>query len=1850
MPLTDPYGLFQKLTASYQRYYETAFDLRNADLVAERRQHLLQDTVMFREPYVELVPRYQSSGKTIASAAASLKLSGDVADFLGLGLFPKSRDLYTHQWSAWAAYWAQKHIIIASGTGSGKTESFLIPVLSRLIEESRRWPRAGTPDTPWWESNNPWEPQRAHERRAAAVRVMVLYPMNALVEDQIRRLREALDSPQARAWLATHRGGNQFYFGRYTGRTRVSGKPNGSAGRRKELRTYIRDAEEEQHHIAAMAKAVERDPTSTQEARRAAAQARYYFSSPGGAELMSRWDMQASPPDILITNYSMLNIMLMRDVEAPIWEQTRAWLDASADHIFTLVVDELHSYRGTAGTEVALILRNLCARLGLWDRPEQLRIIAASASLGGEAEGKAYAAQFFGMPATDFVVINDQRVAPSAPPVDLSPFVPALAMYGQSQGTDADRSTCLSAMGYTDIAPDAALTASGIDATLLEASTENGERRAQPFSVLAERLFPQADHHALRQTALGGLLRLLSETLLPTGEALMPIRVHYFFRNIQGLWGCMNPACTEVPPTDEPGSRPIGALSFSSRILCGCGSRVADVLYCQSCGEVLLGGYRGAVDPLGGTSIWALAPDQPNLQDLPDLAVQRHSHATYCIYWPSTETPAQEKWQRTSENKKWIFRWTPARLDPQRGIVEQVSAKEGPTGWIYRIDPPKGAEEEIKKVAPFPAICPCCGDDWEFNRDLPVTDPARMRSPVRTMRTGFEKVNQVLADTLLRQLDEADRKLVLFSDSRQDAAKLSAGLEKSHFTDLIRQIAVSAAHALKARPDLYLRYEQQDALSVDEATAAEEYARQFPSDAEILRKSLRRDATAELKAQAQHIVANASGPLGLPTLCAEVERRLLVLGVNPAGSDPEYQSYPEGSTFASWTKLIDWDSTPPQWKQPGVLTSEQDMLRTHILAKAEREVIYMLFTHQRRDFESLGLGWCTFSPTYTLATTVGGLPTARFREVCDATIRMLADRNRTPKPTGRQPMEYDDAPAYIRKYWDAVALRAGVNASVLGDAVKKTLTTTDCMSGFVLKPSGLYLYAGTPATDAYICPRCRRVHLHMAGGVCSDNTCLKPLPPSSTPIRSNRPDDYYAYLSSPAAGTPFRLNCQELTGQTNKEDSQKRQRLFQNIVIPKRGEITRVDTIDLLSVTTTMEAGVDIGSLVAIMLSNMPPMRFNYQQRVGRAGRRGKGLSIALTVCRGRSHDDFYFLHPDRITSDPPPMPYLDLRREEIVRRVLAAESLRQAFLAATTPSGDDGEGVTGAAPEYASVHGQFGAVSAWTAEREAAIQSWLQANTDCIDAILDSLLREAPLEMQAQRPQLLDYIVNTLCAAITQAVNDSRLIQDDLSERLANAGILPMFGFPTRVRLLYHDGWPSPRPWPPERGVIDRDLQIAISQFAPGSETVKDKQVYTAAGVVAYRKKGPSVEEIPNPLGPRDDVGLCKTCQALDTDPDPTLQVCPICGSSSDSYRTVGLSQPLGFCTEYRAERAFDGIFEWTARASRARMPLTKQEPTWVTRTGLGYRTATPSGLIYTINDNGGNDFAFQQHANKQQWFVATALSPRPRITLNGAIDTRALASVAKTDTLLVGLQAEAIMPGIDLSPVRLAQRAAWYSFGFLLRGMASSMLDIDRQELQLGLRPRIWKGQLEAELFLSDTLENGAGYATYLGRPDVFADLLKRCMDELPRLVNHGTSGCDSACYDCLKDYSNMAYHGLLDWRLGMDMVRLALGEHVQLSGYWQPLATTIYKDFGRNFGWQEQSFGPLPGLVQNKHALIIAHPLWHTNPAYTTDLLAEAILAAEDAGYCTGKGGRWKVLDLFEVARRPAWYHVTTINEAP
>ena len=240
--------------------------------------------------------------------------------------------------------------------------------------------------TPWWRegAGEPWVPLRKAESRAAAVRALVLYPTNALVEDQMTRLRRAVRK------IGTKNPGRPLWFGRYTGVTLGSStvqKPGSPRFNEVVHQLKAQDAE----YKALVAAGKSEDDLAQ-------------FADPAAHELVLRWDMVASPPDVLVTNYSMLNAMLMREHEEHLFQATRDWLKEDERNVFTLVVDELHLYRGTQGSEVALVVRNLLSRLALSPRSSQLRVISTSASLTDGEEGLGYLEQFFGLSSSSFHV------------------------------------------------------------------------------------------------------------------------------------------------------------------------------------------------------------------------------------------------------------------------------------------------------------------------------------------------------------------------------------------------------------------------------------------------------------------------------------------------------------------------------------------------------------------------------------------------------------------------------------------------------------------------------------------------------------------------------------------------------------------------------------------------------------------------------------------------------------------------------------------------------------------------------------------------------------------------------------------------------------------------------------------------------------------------------------------------------------------------------------------------------------------------------------------------------------------------------------------------------------------------------------------------------------------------------------------------------------------------------------------------------------------------------------------------------------------------------------------------------
>lgn len=1843
--MNDPFSTFDGLREAYLRYLDSPFRLRYPCLMEERRGLLDQDRQLYREPLFEPIIPYKSSGATVRAACGQVGASVEVADYVANGgLFPAGRELFQHQLDAWRASRNGEAVIVTTGTGSGKTECYLLPVFAHLVEESVRWgaPAQRPARALWWNHARQQRiPQRSHDTgRTKAVRALFLYPLNALIEDQLGRIRRACDSIPGRTWLDTQRRGNRFWFGRYTGATPVSG-PQANPSKRQELKRRMGDMENEWARAQASAFSSGNDEILS------------YFQDPQGSEMWSRWDMQDDPPDILITNYSMLNIMLMRSLESGIFDQTRQWLASDRDrNFFHLVVDELHTYRGTPGTEVGYLLRALLHRLGLTPNSPQLRIIATSASIEANDPGSLqYLEQFFGRdPATFRIVDGDRATFPLGTTPPSAQAFSAFAGSLQHHGLDQAVAGLATATGIATTKPTAeerlaeVLASSGT----LERVRQSGT--SEPFTVsrLGSEVFgsdPDAEDGA--RGVIRGLVAA-REHRGGANAAPLPVRVHYFFHNAGRLWVCVNPGCTGRTGSTPAGSPPppVGRIYVEPRPRCDhCNARVLELLYCQPCGEVFIGGYRD--EDASANNAWFLSPDYPDLERVPDRSASLdRSHGEYLVFWPASgrtlvrqthARPPSWRWQQEGQQG---FQWRPAMLDQVDGRLSLTPGRQTPgpneaAGYVF--------SAPVGDTDAFPAKCPHCAADW--GRRLGV------KSPIRDLGSGFQRIMQILGDAVVREMPPGPaRKLVLFSDSRLDAAKLSTGIKLAHYRDTLRQVAFGA---LGEAGSAALRQHQRDlrvhALASELAELLEKREGSGLSDEENARRKalmseLPGDVVGELT---KHAAAGGSrpgvlaapqppGPLMFMTFRALVDlvrARLFAIGMNPGGPLPSVSRYQpqRNGPRVKWTDLVDWNAAPPAYKT-GLQPLEQNLQASIEVSLRSNVISSVLFASAARDFESLGLGflWTSTAP-----------PASPAEEAAASVVRMLAQKWRW---AGGDAQGRGQPPEYVNAYLETVAPLHGLTPADLQRDVERILGGS--LSQWLVDPDSMIVVSPRPDASGnigiYACTRCGCSHLHPSAGGCT--ACRGRLGTAATAHSTvGVPSDYYEYLGR-CPEPPFRLNCEELTGQTNRIDRRLRQRRFQEVFMDD--EVALSTGVDLLSVTTTMEAGVDIGALQAIALANMPPVRFNYQQRVGRAGRRGLGMSAALTLCRGRSHDDYYFERPRLITAEPPPRPYVDVTRAEIARRVVNKEVLRRAFEPLQLPySGDN-------------VHGEFGTVAAWSNYR-ASVLSWIAGNANVVDRICRAVLERTALAGASGIASMIQHVTADLVPAIDQVAQNSAGHQP-LSERLASFGVLPMFGFPTRVRYLYHGGPPrADAGWPPERGVVDRQLDIAISQFAPGAQTVKDDQLLTSVGVVDYFPSGGGVQTSPDPLANPVQVGVCRRCQALVENP-AAVGGCPYCAAprTRDDYRTVELSEPPGFMTWWQAEAEYNGAFEFTPRALRARMGHAPGTPTHL----LNFQVDRGAARIHRVNDNGGEDFVFQKIAVGDIWIVDPAFQRAlqdlpadrqrairgPQYDTSAAPLTRALASIATTDVLVAGIKHAPV--GVTLNPAGAEARAAWYSFGFLARRAAAVVLDVAESELDVGIQPlmdmRTPFAPPSARIFISDSLENGAGYSTHLGAPAEFENLLRFMLGQAgpasvtfhgPMVGSPHEHECSSSCHRCLRDYGNMPYHPLLDWRLALDMVRLALDPAAAIDlaqPYWDALVRRTAGPYFQSLRYNPTSLAGLPVGHDpgTNEALILIHPLWDQNPTNFRQEVAGAVALAE------ARGWRWKLRTVFRAVRFP------------
>ncbi|MCB1880155.1 MAG: DEAD/DEAH box helicase [Gammaproteobacteria bacterium] len=1786
--------------------------------------------------------------------------------------------------------------IVTSGTGSGKTEAFLLPVVATIAREARRWPVADFSRwKPWWHSSGS-RPESMqfmrdleHPKRPKAVRALVLYPMNALVEDQLVRLRKALDSDEVHQVLDQEASGNRIFFGRYTSATPVTGwlqHPRRAAERSEVARVGRRITEFRKW--AELAEATQRE-ASVQALRDDEADLAFNFPRTDGAEMLGRWEMQRHPPDVLITNTSMLSTMLAREVEEPIWDQTRDWLANDPDAYFFLVIDELHLQRGTAGTEVGFLLRLLFTRLGL-DLPEhrhKLRVLASSASLpmsGDDGERSLdYLWAFFGSQGLGVApsrerwrdaIVQGRTALQRADP---RPFPKATrlrrAFEALQPNGDGDLPTLAEALPkWRDLATE--LHIDGVSlapenilrkvvervATLLEASCDHdGEVRATSINEMAENLFAESpDAHA----ALECLVRLRGHAETAGGgldRDVSAFRVHWFLRAIEGLFAAPRPTSTAID-ADMRIAAYFGELSVERGLRLGTPTdagrrpRFFELLYCECCGYLFFGGMRSR----NITGRQELLPHDPDPESLPENAKGRLfedlSAEDFAVFLPVVDrfAPVGDEALQQDDGPG---RWLKAKLDPFTGIVStgrrDLEASGGIDGFIYEgarlEDYPSGRlERPSDPGTSVPYQCPCCGESYRLRT-------RGRHSPIRNFRVGFAKTTQLLASELLTELKRIDTeaRLVSFADSRQDAARAALDLEGRHHEDVRRDLLVTEIlRYAGSRPSAEERKARSESLEKDiQRLAASD---PVGNARRIGKMGEERDRLDSLNPVDDSVPLSEILDLTIDPNEVTVKpmlAQLVRLGIHPI--DPTgVQTISGGDRLFAWQQLFVFDEDEVRWNRLERFAEELMEGRLTVRSNLGELANGTVFNRTYFSLEGSGLGY----PCLSLHKGETRSMVAPF----DAMLRVVADQYRyTPSPYDRDVLRDWNVWADLRP--NARLRRFAIESwgeHAAPDRFAEFLRRLekDGHGRGIIRAEAVRVRIPADADGYWRCDNCGRIHLHRGTGTCT--RCYRPLLEQYTGAVIDLRLSNHLGQRVVRGHMACRLRSEELTGMTANPSA--RLRRFKGILIqddddilPRGEDIAVVEelervahTIDVLSVTTTMEVGVDIGSLRAVFQANMPPQRFNYQQRVGRAGRRGQAFPVVLTVCRSRSHDLYYFRHPERITGDPPPPPFLSTDLVPIAQRLVRKAWMIEAFRHLRQSWPTDWPADLMSRPD---THGEFLAIQDYGRDQNFSdhLSRALEATVGFRDRFCNWCCADGVL---APEKVIEGLAINELVADLDRLADNGEYADKGLAEALAEAGRFPMYGMPTRVRDLHTKLIGGDKARRVETTTIDRDLEVAIQEFAPGQELVQDKRIHRAIGYAGYLppasykpRGGWRLNTMDDGLGAPMSLNECPACGSVNqvAATQETLS-CSVCDTELDLTETRICYVPRAFVTDFkpRYRRDDDARSTRATRTSIAGGRLPVMHTISGTNISLGINH---QATLYRLNRGERAEGRWAGFSAESGDVRARTTDERTSVLVKGLwIDRSAapdglhfarcedvppqegfyLAAPRVTDSILI--HPSEIQRGIvfqrdrDASsdqplPTTIGFRAGALSACFMLVYEAASALDVDPDEFEV-LAPRVIPGpdgHLRPVLQIADALVNGSGLCDVLASERYGSPRIVRMMQKLssnPYLSKGHRAACDQACYECLCRFGNQPWHGLLDWRLGLVTLSLLTksGFKAGIDGDfstpglddWPDLANRYADDAAEVFGGRRDRHAGLEMVeLRSRVWMAVIHPFW-------------------------------------------------------
>ena len=1609
----------------------------HAPRLAAAVENLISRHPFVSGPFVESLPDFEK-GESIAELVVS---GGLCASWQAMGEKAPAlyeRKLHLHQR---AAIGRNENYLVATGTGSGKTEAFLFPLIDALL-------RSGT--------------------GKPGVKAILVYPLNALATDQMHRISKL---------LFKELGDPGITLGRFTGQT------SARAGR-AEIEREISEAPSFQSAFG-------------------------YDEKVPKNWLLSRKEMLENPPDILITNYAMLEHILLLP-------KNRALLKGA--DLQWVVLDELHTYTGAQAIEVAFLLRKLKAALNV--KTNTLRCVGTSASLDPSRKDELarFAEDLFGEPfggGSEAIITSRRKLHPSLKMDAATKSLTAEQWIKLGEGlADLKRDGALHPNDAKDHVDDWNEISDGIlDLTagphlgsrLSEAlsslsevrqtahlllSAENAGAKILPLAVLATQIFPDIDP----ELSTKAMTALISVAVLAVpsgvdGYPLLPARYHISASATEGILVGLDPSNEESWTTPEIGRIGRDATDKTPALW--------PLLVCRSCGQPYIEGFDDGA---------RIAP----------TPIRNGSSQRIVLRLGSSGTAATDDVTDHIEDVDLEY------LNPVDGQI-----MDGPDEGVMALQR-ASTEEDDRDRKPYVKNCLACG-----------AGAGNYAEPISHMHPGDEAVSAMAAQALLEALPPREhsdgpmdgRALLAFSDNRQDAAFFAPFFERTSRLEALRGAILDSIR------------DEEEPMGVRDV--ADSVARRLRKHKFALYD--RRDLERPMKGD-------------------QFKDRLLALIVAEMTLAATGRISPEA--FGLW-QVSHAKLDQVIKKAQGELSSE----RLTVLVPGTLQLI-LLMMRQNRAINDLG-GMIDLSDEAIWGKGRGSVETSYDLDRTSEGKRLrtiLPSKPTTPTRltwvlSNRLELSFDKLAPLAKACWDALSSR---RAGILQKH----------KAGLVIDLDGLQIEKGH---DRFQCKKCGRVAAFDLAGVCLAFRCT-----GVTKLVENLGSDGENYYIQRYQSLPSAAIAREHTAAIGPS--------LRNVI---EGGF-REGKFNLLSCTTTMEMGVDLGDLEAVICRNVPPGIANYQQRAGRAGRRAQAAPIALTIARGSRYDQATFSAFPEYLASLPSMPYISLDNARFLRRHQVSCVL--ASWLDTRLASSDRKG----APRLRDVLADrldteetrtlLHDLDTWLAddlgraalERAKEMSKGLPAGTALQGSELVSHVRQEIggwIEQVAGRWSSIQHryeLAETEQSAADTEESKSRALgrmkwadgekkrylDRLLVESLSRAAVIPTYSFP--VHSLTLEIVQNRDKQGPDEGEIElsRDATLAISEYAPGAETVAAGRIWQSAGIAKRPSKVSGDAWLEEGF-----IRICDACQHVERvdEWDQLSEQCFGCGTTQLPKARKYL-EPIGFLTSYKDKAGGEpGVSRLRTRAVDEARLLTRAPRDKMSKSDLAQVTTflAPShgsvegeeGRMVVVNRGPhgsgyfrcprcehaeaapqGSNFSKAEFPSKH--FDPRSSDPCPVETLKYPID---LAHIFTTDVRILRLSEPMAIPS-DVKDSVAFINDTLRGTAEAIRLAAADLLGTDPRDL----RATFESGADDYLVILADSTPGGAGYARRLvDEPRYSARrLLSKALEILD--CERGDK-CQTSCVRCLNDYSNQAYwdrfnrHSSLKWLAAVLARSTARPDHV-------------------------------------------------------------------------------------------------------